>query len=74
MHATTAETLYTVVAEYGLATVQEYMYHIRANAETSVRNLLREVAKRAGTNVLSSVDYLDDGSPVSFTVSQILRS
>ena len=54
-----------VVEDYGLSTVQEYMYHIRANAEMSVRNLLRDVAKRAGTNVLSSIDYLDDGSPVS---------
>jgi hypothetical protein len=40
------------------------MYHIRANAEKSVRNLLRDVVKRAGSNVLTSVDYLDDGSPV----------
>lgn len=53
-----------VVDDYGLETVQEYMYHIRANAELSVRNLLRDVAKRAGTNVLTAVDYLDDGSPV----------
>ena len=41
------------------------MYHIRSNAELSVRNLLKDVAKRAGTNVLSAVDYLDDGSPVN---------
>ena len=51
--------------DYGLKTVQEYMYHIRNNAEMSVRNLLKDAAKRAGTNILSSVDYLDDGSPVS---------
>ena len=54
-----------VVDDYGLETVQEYMYHIRANAEMSVRNLLRDVAKRAGTNILTATDYLDDGSPVS---------
>ena len=54
-----------MVREYGLETVQEYMYHIRENAEQSVRKLLRDVAKRLGTNVLSAVDYLDDGSPVS---------
>jgi 5-oxoprolinase (ATP-hydrolysing) len=54
-----------VVDDYGLKTVQEYMYHIRNNAETSVRNLLKDVTKRAGTNVLSSIDYLDDGSPVN---------
>lgn len=53
-----------VVGDYGLETVQEYMYHIRANAESSVRNLLRDVAQRAGTNILESIDYLDDGSPV----------
>ena len=41
------------------------MYHIRANAETAVRNLLRDVAKTHGTNVLTARDYLDDGSPVS---------
>jgi 5-oxoprolinase (ATP-hydrolysing) len=40
------------------------MYHIRNNAESSVRNLLRDVAKKLGTTVLSAVDYLDDGSPV----------
>ena len=45
------------------------MYHIRNNAEMSVRNLLKDVAKRAGTNILESVDYLDDGSPVSVALS-----
>ena len=53
-----------VISDYSLDTVQEYMYHIRSNAEQSVRNLLRNVAKRAGTNVLEAIDYLDDGSPV----------
>jgi 5-oxoprolinase (ATP-hydrolysing) len=51
------------VEDYGLKTVQKYMYHIRSNAESSVRILLRDVAKKLGTNVLSAVDYLDDGSP-----------
>ena len=61
-----------VVDDYGLETVQEYMYHIRSNAELSVRNLLKDVAKRAGTNILSAVDYLDDGSPVSTFFSFVL--
>jgi 5-oxoprolinase (ATP-hydrolysing) len=52
------------VDDYGLETVQEYMYHIRNNAEMSVRNLLKDVAKRAGSSTLSAIDYLDDGSPV----------
>ncbi len=57
--------------DYGLETVQEYMYHIRSNAENCVRNLLRDVAKRAGSSVLSAVDYLDDGSPVGTAISSI---
>ncbi|KAG5351961.1 hypothetical protein E4T56_gene19812 [Termitomyces sp. T112] len=62
------QLIHAIVEDYGLATVQEYMYHIRANAEMSVRNLLRDVAKRAGTNVLSAIDYLDDGSPINLRV------
>ena len=53
-----------MVEDYGLKTVQEYMYHIRNNAESSVRNLLRSAAKKLNTNILRAVDYLDDGSPV----------
>lgn len=53
-----------VIKEYTLAVVHQYMYHIRANAESCVRQLLRDVAQRAGTNVLEAKDYLDDGSPV----------
>lgn len=55
----------TVIKEYTLPTVQEYMYHIRNNAEQCVRSLLRDVVKSHGTKTLSAIDYLDDGSPVS---------
>ena len=44
------------------------MYHIRANAEMSVRNLLRDVVKRTGSTTLEAVDYLDDGSPIQLKV------
>ncbi|KAJ2926115.1 hypothetical protein H1R20_g10974, partial [Candolleomyces eurysporus] len=62
------QLIHAIVDDYGLETVQEYMYHIRANAEMSVRSLLKDVAKRAGTNILSAVDYLDDGSPIRLSV------
>ncbi|KAG6833148.1 hypothetical protein H0H87_010862 [Tephrocybe sp. NHM501043] len=62
------QLIHAIVEDYGLSTVQEYMYHIRANAEMSVRNLIRDVAKRAGSNVLNAIDYLDDGSPISLRV------
>jgi hypothetical protein len=53
-----------VVDDYGLETVQEYMWHIRNNAEMCVRNLLRDAVKRTGKSTLTAIDYLDDGSPV----------
>ncbi|KDQ23284.1 hypothetical protein PLEOSDRAFT_1059472 [Pleurotus ostreatus PC15] len=62
------QLIHAIVDDYGLETVQEYMYHIRANAEQSVRNLLKDVARRAGTNVLEAIDYLDDGSPIQLKV------
>ncbi|KAJ7621249.1 Hydantoinase B/oxoprolinase [Roridomyces roridus] len=62
------QLIHAIVEDYGLTTVQEYMYHIRANAEASVRNLLRDVVKRAGSTSLSAVDYLDDGSPIQLKV------
>ncbi|KAJ3927243.1 MAG: Hydantoinase B/oxoprolinase [Lentinula lateritia] len=63
------QLIHAIVDDYGLETVQEYMYHIRSNAELSVRNLLRDVAQRAGTNELSAIDYLDDGSPIQLKVA-----
>ncbi|THH18345.1 hypothetical protein EUX98_g8976 [Antrodiella citrinella] len=62
------QLIQAIVDDYGLETVQEYMFHIRANAESSVRNLLKDVAKRAGSNVLEAIDYLDDGSPIQLRV------
>jgi N-methylhydantoinase B/oxoprolinase/acetone carboxylase alpha subunit len=53
-----------VVSEYTLPVVQSYMYHIRSNAENSVRNLLRDVVTRMGTTTLEAKDWLDDGSVV----------
>lgn len=60
--------IYALIGEYSLESVQEYMYHIRNNAEQCVRNLLKDVAKRRGTK-LSARDYLDDGSPIQVQVS-----
>ncbi|KAF8994020.1 Hydantoinase B/oxoprolinase [Cyathus striatus] len=62
------QLIHAIIEDYGLKTVQEYMYHIRSNAEMSVRNLLKDVSKRAGSNILTAVDYLDDGSPIQLHV------
>jgi N-methylhydantoinase B/oxoprolinase/acetone carboxylase alpha subunit len=61
--------IHGLVKEWGLETVQSYMNHIRANAETAVRNLLRQVAKENDTKELLAVDYMDDGSPIQLKVT-----
>ncbi|KAI5478517.1 5-oxoprolinase [Pseudohyphozyma bogoriensis] len=58
-----------MVEEYSLETVQDYMLHIRDNAELAVRNLLKEVAKQQKTNELNAIDYLDDGTPIQLKVT-----
>lgn len=62
-----ANLIYQMIDEYSLQTVQEYMLHIRDNAEYAVRNLLRDVAKTRGTK-LHAKDYLDDGSQIELHV------
>ncbi|KAL9932364.1 hypothetical protein V8E36_008843 [Tilletia maclaganii] len=57
-----------LVEEWGLQTVQDYMAHIRANADYAVRNLLREVAEKQKTDELRAVDYMDDGTPIQLLV------
>lgn len=55
--------------EYGVATVQKYMYAIQATAETAVRNLLKDLHARFGGQPLEAVDYMDDGTPIELKVS-----
>ncbi|KAH9965303.1 Hydantoinase B/oxoprolinase [Russula dissimulans] len=62
------QLIHQIVEDYGLKTVQEYMYHIRNNAESAVRNLLCDVAQKLGTNILSATDHLDDGTPICLRV------
>lgn len=56
-------------AEYGVATVQKYMYAIQATAETAVRNLLKSLHERFGGQPLEAVDYMDDGTPIKLKIS-----
>ncbi|PWN52420.1 Hydantoinase B/oxoprolinase [Violaceomyces palustris] len=58
-----------LVEEWSLETVQRYMAYIRENAELSVRNLLKDVAKRQGDNRLHAIDYMDDGTPIQLEVT-----
>lgn len=59
----------SLIQEYGEETVQFYMVNIQNNAEQCVRSLLRDVYKRFEGKDLSSVDYMDDGTPIRLRVT-----
>lgn len=54
--------------EYSLEIVQLYMNGIQKNAEHSVRQLLKSIAGKFGTN-LHGVDALDDGTRIELSVT-----
>lgn len=60
--------IHSLVAEWGLDMVQRYMEYIRTNAEMAVRSLLKDVAKRMGTNRLHALEHMDDGTPIELNV------
>lgn len=60
--------LHGMCEEFGLPTVQKYMFGIQQNAEQAVRSLLREVARNHGT-VLVAEEFLDDGSPLCLRIT-----
>lgn len=59
----------SLIEDYGEDVVQFYMVNIQNNAESSVRNLLKEVSKRFEGKDLSAVDYMDDGSPIQLKLT-----
>ncbi|KAJ9098312.1 hypothetical protein QFC19_006436 [Naganishia cerealis] len=64
-----SQLLHNLVNEYGLQTVHEYMQHIRTNAEMAVRKMLKLSVEKLGTNTLSAVDYMDDGSAIALSIT-----
>lgn len=59
----------TLMSDYGEEVVKFYMTNIQANAESSVRQLLKEVYKRFEGQDLSAEDFMDDGSPIRLKVT-----
>jgi len=62
---TGANLLLSMIDRYGLGTVQAYMQHIQRAAENKMRGALLKIP--AGEHQFT--DYLDDGSPISVTVT-----
>ncbi|KAJ2940858.1 hypothetical protein O0L34_g10119 [Tuta absoluta] len=62
-----------LIDQYGLEVVQAYMHHIQKNAELAVRDMLKEIARksvaRTGSAVLRATEYLDNGTPITLTVT-----
>ncbi|RFU80100.1 hydantoinaseoxoprolinase, n-terminal [Trichoderma arundinaceum] len=58
-----------LIDEYGLETVQLYMYEIQKTAEFAVRNLLKEMYHRYGGQPLESLDFMDDGTPIRLKIT-----
>ncbi|KAF2791657.1 hypothetical protein K505DRAFT_376607 [Melanomma pulvis-pyrius CBS 109.77] len=59
----------TLMSDYGEAVVKFYMHNIQANAESSVRALLKSVYKRFEGQDLSAEEFMDDGSPIRLKVT-----
>ena len=59
----------SLIEEYGEDVVQHYMRSIQDNAESSVKNLLKQVSKKFEGQDLQAVDYMDDGSPIKLKVT-----
>ncbi|KAJ5261030.1 hypothetical protein N7478_011625 [Penicillium angulare] len=59
----------TLFAEYGVDTVQKYMYAIQATAETAVRNLLKGLHDKFRGQPLEAIDWMDDGTPIQLKVT-----
>eukprot|EP00250_Pteridium_aquilinum_P010332 c19307_g1_i1 orf=305-4210(-) len=63
-----------LIEHYGLDVVQAYMWHVQANAEAAVRQMLKSMASRASKLfaaievnklvTLEAEDYMDDGSTI----------
>ncbi len=56
-----------MVEYYGLEVVQAYMRHVQETAEQAVRTSLCELSRNRGLarrDTVTSVEYLDDGSPI----------
>lgn len=62
--------LHQLCAEYSVSYIQFYMHAIQVNAETAIRSFLKSTLGRFnGGEPLQAIDYFDDGTPVSLTIT-----
>ena len=63
------QLIHGLVLEYSWPIIDFYMKAIRENAAHAVRTLLKTFAKRYDGQVLSAIDYNDDGVPFVLNIS-----
>ena len=63
------QLIHALVQEYSWPIIDFYMQSIRANAAHAVRTLLKGFAKRYEGQVLSAIDYNDDGVPFVLNIT-----
>lgn len=64
-----AKLVNKLIEDYGLEIVLAYMEYIQMNAELEVRDLMKRTVKERGTNVLTSEDFMDDGTSIHLVVT-----
>lgn len=64
------ELLREMAAKYSLEAAHAYMNHIRENAESAVRSMLRGLyAAKGGDGPLAAREFMDDGTPINLTLT-----
>ena len=58
-----------LISEFGVSEVHRYMYGIQDAAAQSVRELLKGMVVKFGSEPLHAVDYMDDGTKIELTVT-----
>ncbi|KAK7429162.1 hypothetical protein QQZ08_004377 [Neonectria magnoliae] len=58
-----------LIAEFGVVCVHRYMYAIQYTAEDAVRGLMKSTVAKFGSEPLTAVDYMDDGTPISLKIT-----
>ncbi|KAI1627045.1 Hydantoinase B/oxoprolinase-domain-containing protein [Exophiala viscosa] len=59
----------SLIEEYSLKVVQQYMYAIQETADLAVRNLLKALYQSHGGQPLEALDYMDDGTPIKLKIT-----
>ncbi|KAH8678956.1 Hydantoinase B/oxoprolinase-domain-containing protein [Tricladium varicosporioides] len=64
-----SQLIHSLIADYGLDTVQLYMEEIQRAAELAVRDMLKTIYHTTNGKPLEAIDFMDDGTPIQLKVT-----